>query len=222
MPARDDRIAFFEHYAVEHAVVYARRAGKAEPSGRLAVEYQHHEGIEVELVIVALHMQRYAVQMQQVLYAREDVGQLADLVFEPIGRMLRGCGKDAEAEYVDEVEPVDHAAVDTPHLSRNDLAGSAHYVAVHAQRTGEVVGRACGYDRYDGRERLALHRVDDIVYSAVASAYDGKMAILVAVEGVLPELYEFGADVVSRLAEYLSQSVDVAGYLAPAGLDVIE
>ena len=68
-------------------------------------------------------MQRNGVHMAQLLDALHDIGQLAQTVLAFVGRALRSGGEDAEREDVDEMQSVDHAAIERLHLARDDLSG---------------------------------------------------------------------------------------------------
>ena len=171
-----EEVALFEQQAVEYSVAHARRVGQPEPAGRFAVEDECHECVEIELPVLGAHMQRNGVHMAQLLDALHDIGQLAQTVLAFVGRALRSGGEDAEREDVDEMQSVDHAAIERLHLARDDLSGRFERVLGHADDAGEIVGRACGDDAQFERQPPFAHPVDDVIDRAVAAATTIRMS----------------------------------------------
>ena len=219
---RTQEILLFEHQAVEQAVLDRRPARKAESSGGLAVEHQHHERIEIECLAVGHDLERYGVHRPELLDPLDDIGQLADLVLAFVGRTLRGGGKDAEAENVDEIEAVHTAAVHPVDGARGDLLCSFERFVRHAERPCEIVGRTCGDYPQRNIQPLVSHGVDHIVDRAVAAGHDHQVDLLVAVERVGLEIDRLRNDLVAVSPEYGADARGTVADLALAGLGVVE
>ena len=150
-----------------------------------------------------------------------------------LGRMLRCRGEEPETEYVYEIYILvgvfvaaapylfDLSAVDLLDGAFGNLLRRLEYVARHAERAGEVVGRTCGYDAQRERQTLSFHGIDHIVEGAVPARHHGQIDRLVAVKGVLAEGYEARPHVIPRIAEYGHDVIDIASDLAASGLCVV-
>ena len=152
----------------------------------------------------------------------DDIGQLADFVLAFVGRTLRGGGKDAEAENIDEVEAVHTAAIHPVDGARGNLPCCFERFVRHAERPGEIVGRARGDYPQGDIQPLAFHGVDHIVDRAVAAGHDHQIDLLVAVEGIGFEVDRLRGNLVAVSPEYGADAIGTVADLALAGLGVVE
>ena len=188
----------------------------------LAVEDECHECVEIELPVLGAHMQRNGVHMAQLLDALHDISQLAQTVLAFVGRALRSGGEDAEREDVDEMQSVDHAAIERLHLARDDLSGRFERVLGHADDAGEIVGRACGDDAQFERQPPFAHPVDDVIDRAVAAGGDDHPDVGMRVERVASEVDLFGREFPPVFGEDVHDAPDVAGDAAASCGGIVE
>lgn len=219
---RAEEVLLFEHDAVEQTVLDRRTAREAEAAGRLAVEDEHHQRVEIESLSVGHHFERHGVHCAQLLDALDQIGQLADLVLALVGRALRGGREDAEAENIDEIESVDASAVHAVHRAGGDLPRRFERMARHAQRTREVVGRTGGNHSERDVQPFVFHGVDHVVNRAVAAGHDHQVDLLAAVEGIGAEVDQLRFDIVAVSPEYRADGFGAAFDFAFPGLGVVE
>ena len=219
---REEHVAPLQQQTVEHTVLNARAGGKVESSGRFSVEYQGHERFEVEGFAVGENLQRNAVYRAELLHALDQVGQLADLVLAFVRRALGRGGEDAETEDIDEIVVVHASAIDPLFRAAEELRRRLDRVFLHAERSGEVVGRTCRDDAQQQVEVLLLHPIDHVIDRAVAARHDHQIDRFVSIERVAAEIDRAVYDRVAGLPEHFADGLGIFFDFSFSRLGVIE
>ena len=135
---------FFEHQAVEQAVLDRRPARKAESPAVSPLKTSTMSELKSNASPSATTWSGTACIARNSLTPFDDIGQLADFVLAFVGRTLRGGGKDAEAENIDEVEAVHTAAIHPVDGARGNLPCCFERFVRHAERPAKSLAVPAG------------------------------------------------------------------------------
>ena len=129
------------------------------------------------------HVHVVGPHIAQLRYALKNIGQVADLVFQFLWRLVRGARKDPEGRHVGKiVRLIEEAkvAAEGPAL-RDDLCRLPH-ICGNVQARCKIIGRSRGNisDRHKGLVRIFHHAADDLVQRPVPAGADDIQIVLLA------------------------------------------